>query len=212
MLKELLIWGASGHALVVADIIRLEERYKIIAFIDNVNKENHGKNFCGARIIGEKELDEYRNKDVHIIFGFGNCQARLELSKLIEKEFLLATAIHPKAIIANNVSIKEGTVISAGAVINSNSTIGKNVIINTCASVDHECIIEDGVHISPGVNIAGKTSIGQGTWIGIGAAIIDKINIGRNSIIGAGSVVVNNIPDNVLAYGVPAKIIRKINM
>ena len=63
--------------------------------------------------------------------------------------------------------------------------------------------------INPGVNIAGNVTIGEGCQIGIGANIIDGVKIGDNTIIGAGSLVTKNIPDNVVAYGNPCKIIRK---
>lgn len=98
----------------------------------------------------------------------------------------------------------------AGAVINPASRIGKNAVINTCASVDHECHIHDGVHIGPGARLGGKTVVGKGAWIGINATIRDKISIGAGSIIGAGSVVLEDIPESVMAFGVPAKIVRKL--
>ncbi|BAY08401.1 acetyltransferase [Calothrix sp. NIES-2098] len=213
MAKKLLIWGASGHALVVIDIINLLGEYEIVGFLDNVNLERHGTNFCGSLIIGgQEQLDFYREKGVeHIIFGFGNCQARLKLSKLVRsKGFSLATAIHPKATLASDVSVAPGTVVAAGAVINSEAKIGENVIINTCASVDHECVLEDGVHICPGVHLGGQVTVGRATWVGIGTTVIDKARIGAGSLIGAGAVVVNDIPDGVVAYGVPAKVIRRI--
>ena len=53
--KKLVIWGASGHALVVADIIRLGSDYKIVGFLDDVNPSRHNTNFCGALILGGQE-------------------------------------------------------------------------------------------------------------------------------------------------------------
>lgn len=215
MISKLLFWGASGHALVVADIIRLQGIYEIVGFLDNVNPQRHGENFCGAPILGgQEQLDIYKNKGIkYIIFGFGNCQARLKLSEFIYKKgFSLATAIHPTATIAADVSIGSGTVIAAGAVVNPGSKIGQNVIINTCASVDHECVIEDGVNICPGVHLGGQVTVGRAAWVGIGATVIDSVRIGTGTLIGAGSVVVNDIPDGVLVYGVPAKVIRKLDL
>ncbi|HEX7555273.1 MAG TPA: acetyltransferase, partial [Leptolinea sp.] len=157
---------------------------------------------------GEEQLDQLHEQGVnHLILGFGNCDARLKLAELIRsKGFQLVTAIHPNSIIASDVIIRPGTVIAAGAVINSGSLIGENVIINTSSSVDHECVIGDGAHICPGVHLAGKVSIGRATWVGIGSCVIDHLSIGSASLIGAGSVVVKDIPDNVVAYGNPAKV------
>jgi acetyltransferase EpsM len=143
--------------------------------------------------------------------GFGNCQARLALSNFVyERGFSLVTAVHPTAVVANDVQVSPGTVVAAGAIINPATQIGQNAIINTGASVDHECVIEEGVHICPGVHLAGKVTVGRATWVGIGATVTDHIRIGAGSIIGAGAVVVNDIPDGVIAYGVPAKVIRRV--
>ena len=50
--------------------------------------------------------------------------------------------------------------------------------------------------------------IGENVWIGAGTIIVPGVTIGKNSVIGAGSVVVKDIPDNVVALGTPAKVIK----
>lgn len=211
--KRLVIWGSSGHALVVADIVRLQDEYEIVGFIDSVNPVHPGATSLETPILGgEEQLATLRQKGIeHLIFGLGDCRARLKLSDIVRsKGFHLAIAIHPHAVIAQNVAVGPGTVIAAGAVVNPGSRIGENVIINTAASIDHECTIEDGVHISPGVHLAGKVTVGRATWIGIGTTVIDRIRIGTGAVIGAGSVVIRDIPDEVVAFGVPARVQRKL--
>ncbi len=212
MKDRLVIWGASGHAMVVADIIRLRGEYEIAGFLDNVNPGRQGTAFYGSQILGgQEQLDPLCEQGVtHIILGFGNCQARLQLAEVVKsKGFQLVSAVHPSAVIASDVRIGQGTVVAAGVVINPASRIGENVIVNTSASVDHECSIGDGVHICPGVSLAGRVTVGRGTWVGIGACVIDHLSIGQNAFIGAGAVVVKDIPDNVVAYGNPAKVKRQ---
>ena len=212
---KLVIWGASGHASVVADIVRLQGEYELVGFLDDITPERRGTEFNGLQVLGGSEqLDELKNKGVtHLIMGFGNCAARLINSAVgREKGFLLATAVHPKAVVASNVQVSPGTVIAAGAIVNPGAKIGENVIINTGASVDHDCFIDDGAHLSPGTHLGGSVTIGRSTWLGIGAIVTDHLRIGANSIIGAGSVVVNDIPENVVAYGVPAKVVRRIKV
>lgn len=208
-MEKIVIWGASGHAMVVADIIRQAGWYEITGFIDSLNPDRHGSEFCGARVLGgEEQLGKLLDLGIdHIIFGFGNCEARLRLSEQVKpKGFHIASAIHPRAIIAPDVTIGAGTVVMGGAVINSGTLIGENVIVNTSASVDHECNIGDGAHICPGVHLAGKVTVGRGAWVGIGATVVDHVSLGRGSLIGAGAVVVTDIPDDVIAYGNPAKV------
>lgn len=208
-MKKIVIWGASGHAIVVADILHLQGEYEIVGYLDDINPQRHGAMFHGMRILGgEEQLKIIRDQGVnHLIIGFGNCEARLALADRIKLlGFDLAVAVHPSAIISSDVIIQPGTVVAAGAVINPGCQIGRNVIINTSSSVDHECAIADGAHICPGVHLAGNVTVGRGAWVGIGASVINRISIGSASLIGAGAVVVKDIPDNATAYGNPAKV------
>lgn len=214
MKQGLVIWGASGHALTVADIVRLEGKYDIVGFLDDITFQRRGEAFCGSTVLGGREqLRELREQGIHhILFGFGNCEARLRLADWVRRQgFKLGTGIHPRAVVAADVQIGEGTIIAAGAVINPATRIGENVIINTCASVDHECLVEDGCHISPGVHLGGRVTVGKGGWIGIGATVKDRVHIGSGSIIGVGAVVLDDIPEDVVAYGIPAKVISGVN-
>lgn len=192
----LVVLGASGHALVVADILRLSSNYEIVGFLDGVHPERKGDFFAGAPILGgDEQLDLLLERGIsHAIVGFGNCQARLKSAEmLVEKGFNLVTAIHPSAVIANDVRIGAGTVIAAGAVINPEVTIGQNVIINTCASVDHECQIADGTHVGPGVRLGAGVKIGRGVLIAIGSIVAHRIRIGDFVSVEIGSIVLKDI-------------------
>jgi acetyltransferase EpsM len=210
---SLVIWGASGHALVVADIVRLVGEYRIVGFLDDLNPHRRDTEFCGAPILGGREqLPRLAGLGVtHLLFGFGDCDARLELSSLARQHGLsLASAIHPRATIAMDVAVGPGTVIAAGAIINPGAVVGENVIVNTSASIDHECVVEDGAHICPGARLAGCVTVGRGAWVGLGATIIDHVKIGAGAFVGAGAVVTRDVPERVLVYGVPARVVRHI--
>ena len=208
------VWGASGHALVVADILRLTKKYKICGFLDDVNGHLHASNFCGSTILGGREqLNDLKKQCIdHIVIAIGDCHVRQHLSSYAQSQgFKLITIIHPSAVVSKEVTIGDGTVICAASVVNPGTDIGDNVIINTASTVDHECTIGDGVHIGPGVHIGGRARVKKSAWVGIGAVISDRITIGENSMVGAGAVVVRDIPPNVVAYGVPAKVVRNID-
>jgi sugar O-acyltransferase (sialic acid O-acetyltransferase NeuD family) len=117
-------------------------------------------------------------------------------------------------LIHDGLDISKMSTIGAGVLINSkvsiaaHTKIGNFASINRHVSIGHHTTISDYCSINPGTNIAGNVTIGEGTTIGMGVNIIDGIKIGKNTIIGAGSVVTKDIPDNVVAYGSPCKIIR----
>ena len=116
--------------------------------------------------------------------------------------------ISNSAIISNTTELGYGIVICPLTYISAHSKIKDFVFINRNCSIGHHTIINEFTTINPGVNIAGNVIIGQHVQIGIGANIIDDVSIGNNTIIGAGSVVTKDIPDNVIAYGNPCKIIK----
>ena len=206
-----MIWGASGHARVVVDAVRLSGVYNIIGHIvdsDSIEKDGY---FHGAPILGGREVlrSADLSRETGIILAFGNCEGRLTLAGVVrDMGFRLATVMHPGAIISPDASIGEGSFVAAGAVVSAGARVGENVIVNTSSSVDHDCILEDGVHICPGVHLAGDVSVGRGSWIGIGSTVREKIRIGRGVTVGAGSVVVKDLPDLVVAFGVPARVVR----
>jgi len=215
MTLNLVIWGAGGHSSVVTDIFRLLPNINIVGYIDDINQSRHGKKFLGLPILGGiEQLDIMKNNNIHhITLAFGNNVARVEKSKLaLAKGFSLLSAVHPKATVAIDVQMNPGTVIVAGSVVNTGAIIGSCVIINTLASIEHHCIVEEGAHIAPGVRLGGGVKIRRCAWIGLGAVIKDKVEIGEYSIIGAGAVVLDDIPERVVAYGIPAKIMGEVSI
>jgi acetyltransferase EpsM len=104
-------------------------------------------------------------------------------------------------------TLGEGTVVFPGGIVNTGARLGRHVLVNTRAIVEHDCVLEDGASVGPGVAMGGRVTIGRGAFVGAGAVIAPRISIGAGTIVGAGAVVVKDLPDLVLAYGVPARII-----
>lgn len=196
------LFGASGHGMVIKDILNANG-VMVEAFVD----DNPNINECYGRPV----LHDATGLSPMIVSIGVNKLRKMVVEKLVSanRNIEFTTAIHPSAIVSPSAKIGEGTVVMAGTVINADATIGKHCIINTGASIDHECNVEDYCHIAPGVNISGASHIGEGTWVGVGTCVIQGIHIGKNCFIGAGSVVVKDIPDNTVAYGNPCRVVRE---
>ncbi|WP_321372003.1 acetyltransferase [uncultured Desulfuromusa sp.] len=204
-MTRLAILGASGHGKVVADIAECCG-WQSIEFYDDAwpkTKKN------GAwEVVGNTEalISQLKNYD-GVVVAIGNNEIRN--SKLMELKDLdapLVALVHPSATLSRYVALGSGSVVMAGVVVNAGTTIGAGAILNTCSSVDHDCRLGDSVHVSPGARLAGGVCLGDRSWVGIGASIRHGITIGSNVMVGAGAAVVNNLPNDVTALGVPAKI------
>ncbi|MBA7491580.1 UDP-3-O-(3-hydroxymyristoyl)glucosamine N-acyltransferase [subsurface metagenome] len=90
-----------------------------------------------------------------------------------------------------------------------NTYIGKNVKLAQYCNIGHDSIIQNRARLSAGVLIGGYAEIGKDTVVGMGAIIRNRVKVGTCSFIGQGSNVVKDIPDNVIAYGNPCKVVRK---
>lgn len=192
------LYGASGHAKVIIDILRANHE-PIEALFDDSEKLYQLLNYPVLH------SGEVRGP---LIISIGNNSVRKKIAEGVNVIF--GKAFHPSAIISEEAKIDVGTVVMQGAIIQSEVKIGKHCIINTGASVDHECILNDFVHISPHCTLCGNVEIGEGTWIGAGSTIIPGVKVGKWSVVGAGSVVTKDIPDRVLAVGNRCKIIKNI--
>lgn len=207
------IWGAGGHAKVVAEILRLRG-HEVVGFIDDVNEERKNREFFGATVLGGHEVldDLLRAGVTNAVVGFGHNNLRLQIAEMLAGfGFKLVSAVHPSAVCASDVSIGENTVVAAGVVIGPSTQVGRSAIVNTHASLDHDCRVGDGAHIGPGAIVTGGVDIGECAWIGAGAVVADHKRIGAESIVGAGAVVVKDVPSAVVAMGVPARITRNVS-
>lgn len=213
MLKPIIFWGATGQAKVLREFIS-DAGYDLVALFDN-SPEVPPPFADVALYRGVAGFEAWRASyggdaaSFLVAIGGAHGRARLELQRMLEGHGLLpATVAHPSAFVARDVVVGAGSQILAKAAICAEVSVGKGCIINTAASVDHECALGDGVHIGPGATLAGCISVGARAFVGAGAVILPRLSIGSDAIIGAGAVVTRSLPDGVVAYGNPARVVR----
>ncbi|MFC1903334.1 acetyltransferase [Chloroflexota bacterium] len=207
---KIVIIGAGGQARIVYEICSFDRNLEVVAFVDNVI---HGKDeqIMGVPVVGDHSVLPKLIKDgvKGAIVAVGDNQVRAShFEKLSDMGLEMVNVIHPTAYIAPSAKLGNGATIAVGAIISTKAKIGNNVIINTGATIDHEDEVEDHASVGPGCSIAGRVTIKKSAFLGIGSVVKEYITIGENSVIGAGSVVLEDIPDNVVAVGIPAKVIK----
>lgn len=204
--KDIFILGAGGMARETYLIyIALKKSKFVKGFIINI-KNKKQTNIFDLPVTNEGALTD----NCLLIGGIGTPKRKIWINQLEGKKIKFDTLIHPTVFINSSVKIGIGSIICPNSVLTCDINVGNHTIINVNSSIHHDCQIGNFVTIGPGSNIAGKINIKDECFIGAGVTIIPGINIGKSVYIGAGSTVVSDIPDNFIAYGVPAKPIRKL--
>lgn len=219
MEDKLYILGKSNYALaIIFDIVKLR-RWKVdLVVVQNIpEEENTSADSAFANGISYQEITlsdfDPQENDEFIIGSIG--KSRMKIKTFFEVEYGIQSKqyrsiIHPSAVIADTVSLGKGLHIGPMSVIAPYATLKDHATINRNVSVGHHTTLEAFACLNPGVNVSGLCSIGENTTIGAGSTVLDRISLGNGSIIGAASVVTRNITEGVVAYGSPAKVVRKI--
>lgn len=209
--KALVCIGGGGHARVVMDALGTCPMWHLVGYTD---PQPPRKQLAVAAYLGDDEvLLRLQQESVeYAVLGVGSVGDWAKRRRIVDRVshfgFKWGTVIHARAYCAAEVSLGEGTVMFAQAVINSSAFLGRHTIINTSAVVEHDCRLGDWVHVAPGACVGGGVGIGEGTHIGLGSRVREGVLIGCNVLVGAGAVVVDDVPNNVIVAGCPARILR----
>ncbi len=209
-----MIFGYGNYLSDIADIIHASNE-RIGSIVSNIEPTKEQLSDLKRRIsffgydVPIVDIKDFNPcADEKYFYGFFGNRDRVLPSIKKSYGITFSSLVHPTAYLGSNVQYGEGSIICPCAVIGPNSKIGDFTRINRASTIGHDTEIGDYSDIAPGVAIAGMVKIGRKTMIGIGATVIDGITIGSNSIVGAGAVAVRDVPDNVVAMGVPAKVVR----
>lgn len=215
---DVVIFGAGGLAKEVAWVLETpgtrlcwqDDRHslaiRLVGHLDD-RAELHGTQVNGRPVLGGAGWFEDRPGHA-VIVAIGNPGIRKRIVQVLRGKGVAFPAILPPDFVAgDHVSIGEGVIILPGAMATVNVDIGSFVLLNPHVSISHDGHIGDYCSLGPGVSLAGNVQVGAGTDIGTNASVIPGRRIGRNSIIGAGACVTGDLPDNITAVGVPARVI-----
>ena len=206
-IKKLTILGKRDSVItMIIDNLESLKQFPNIEIVNNLGLPDeyhyHNPNF-------EIEVIKKLNLFDNCILGMINPNIKKKVVDIFNIEIdNFISLINYTSSISSTTTIGKGCMINSMVSIAAHSKVRNFVSINRNSSVGHHTLIDDFVTINPGVNIAGHCTIGNGTIIGMGANILDGVSIGKNVVIGAGSLVNRDIPDNVVAYGLPCKIIK----
>lgn len=215
------------------------DSYEIISYIANSEKKTPVKvyikgrleevDFKGISFFGdstwgilfceltefESFLSKYKDKISSYLLENDRRNSAIPLADLTRYN----ARIEPGAVIRDLVEIGDNCVIMMGAVLNIGAVIGPRTMIDMNVVVGGRAMVGSDCHIGAGAVLAGVIEppnanpvvIGNNVLIGANAVILEGIKIGNGAVIAAGSVVVNDVDDDTVMAGVPAKPIKKVD-
>lgn len=205
-----LVIGAAGHAQEVAWSLSSQVsggggRCELRFFDDGVPRGPVASGLGDVVGTIDEVSQHVEGDEVALVLGVGLPRTKVALvERLAGLGLPWTTVIHPRATIAPNVTLGEGTYVAAGAIITVNVRIGRFVTVNMHCQVAHDGVVGDFASLHPDTHLSGNVTIGEGCELGTGSVVIPGATIGDWAVLGAGCVAVHSLGGNSTYVGAPA--------
>ena len=201
---DLLLFGAGGHARVVADAALYSEQWGAVQASDRNAEVCTGELLSGVPRVRLADLASVEGLAGALHVSIGNNLSRQREALVLGLERLV-TVVHPKASVSPYSNVAAGCFLAAQCVVAPGVQLGSCVIINHGAVVDHDTCVGAFSHIAPGAVLGGAAQIGSRVFIGAGAVVLPGMLVCDDAVIGAGAVVSADVVVAGTWAGVPAR-------
>lgn len=197
---SLLLFGAGGHALVVADAAMLSGWTSLLASDRNAQR-CHGELLPGIPLLHAGDA-ACAGSGIHVCIG-DNAAREHEAGQLGRNR--LVSVVHPASSVSPLAALDPGCFVAAMAVVAPLAHVGEGVIVNHGAVLDHEVRVGAFSHVAPNASLGGAVRIGRRVLVGAGAVVLPGLSIADDVVVGAGAVVTRSLDAPGLYAGVPAR-------
>jgi len=210
--SRVLVIGGSDQGRQVIDAILARGVHTAVGVLDRAMPR--GALVDGVPVVGRDDEIEACAAEVgadHFVVAIGDNAARgavLERAVAVAPHLQPAVIVHPSVVIGHDATVGPGSILLAGSVVGNGTHLGRGVLLGIRSSVDHDGVVDDHASLGPGATTGGTVRIGATTAIGLGANLIHGVTVGADTVVGAGALVLEDVPDRVVAYGVPARVAR----
>jgi sugar O-acyltransferase (sialic acid O-acetyltransferase NeuD family) len=199
--SSLLLFGAGGHARVVADAALGQGGWSVLVASDRDPQKCSGELLPGIELVA---LQRALALDAAVHVAIGNNTAR-ELESAALGAGRLVTVMHRDASVAPTALLSPGCFVAARAVVAPLARLGTGVIVNHGAVVDHDALVGDFTHVCPGAVLGGAVRLGKRVLVGAGAVVLPGMAVADDVVIAAGCVVNKPLDEAGTYAGIPAR-------
>ena len=217
-MKKIIIIGGKGDGVVLAsaleDLRTSGQEVMGYGFLNDF--ETTGEKIAGLPVLGkpEKAIEFLENKDIFFMTALLKVKESYQRARKIERLVIpqerYFSLVHPQATVSKTAKIGLGTFIGPHVNVMPNAIIGDHCSFRASASVGHDCVINDYCYMGANSTLNGRVNLKEGVHIGSNATVKERTTLGSYCVIGMGSVVVKDMPEFVIAFGNPARIIERI--
>ena len=206
-MPRIVILGAGAQGRITADLCR-DMGLDVAGFLDDTRPA--GTDVNGLPVLGGFSAAWTGSfPDAAFTVALGDPAARSDCFRQIAAAGgALATVVHPRSWVSPSARIGVGVVVSPFCYVKANARVGDFSLLEVGCSVGVDNEIGESVFLGPSCHLNAGVVLGDQVYLGTGTVVIPRRRIGARTIVGAGSTVIHDLPDDVVAAGSPALIIR----
>lgn len=206
--RRIIIVGAGGLGREVLHWLQAawpDYQSRIAGFLSNDPDVLAEKN-CPLPILGSPNTFAASTGD-GFVFAIGIPGARRGVAeRMLARGCRFLTLIHPTAIVAPTAVVGEGAVLCPYAIASDSVRVGRFALLNYHTSLGHDAVVGDFSVLSPYATLGGGAVLAEDGFMGLHASIAPGRRVGARSQVSANSAVMRDVPDDALAFGVPATV------
>lgn len=212
-MQRILVIGAGALAKRVVDILERTPQREIVGLL--AREPAPGTRAFEYPLLGDDDaladVVARQRVDAAIVAIGDNwrraCVARQARQRVPGLPF--AAAIDPTAHVARGAVVGEGAIVSATAVVDVDARVGRGVFLCAGTMVVHDAAVADYASLGPHAVAYREVRVGECAALGGAANVMAGLTVGEHAVVGAGSLVTRAVPPYAVAYGNPARIVRK---
>jgi sugar O-acyltransferase (sialic acid O-acetyltransferase NeuD family) len=210
----LVIFGAGGLGrevlLLLQQLNQAQSTWTIRGFYDD--QPPTSPTVAGLPYLGSSADLNATAEPLAVAVAVGNPGRRAAVvNRLIAPQLSFPALVHPNVALAapQRITLGAGCIVQQGCILTCDIVLGRFVLLNLGCTVGHDAALGDFCSLMPHANVSGAAQLEAGVYLGTNATVIQRVRVGENTILGAGAVAVRDLPANVTAVGVPARVIKK---